>query len=103
VNQRRVHDTPARSREIATGALAAADVLVVPDGDAAAGEKALGKKGVQALRKPDDSKAGSNVGIGIPRFVNEGLAAIFSSEARLLRYISAPAGHSLVMVARKPG
>jgi hypothetical protein len=36
--------------EIATGALAAADVLVVPDGDAAAGEKALGKKGVQALR-----------------------------------------------------
>ena len=36
--------------EIATGALAGADVLVVPDGDAAAGEKALGKKGVQALR-----------------------------------------------------
>ena len=36
--------------DIATGALAGADVLVVPDGDAAAGEKALGKKGVQVLR-----------------------------------------------------
>ncbi len=36
--------------DIATGALAASDVLVVPDGDAAAGEKALGKKGVAALR-----------------------------------------------------
>ncbi len=36
--------------EIATGALAGTDVLVVPDGDAAAGEKALGKKGVQVLR-----------------------------------------------------
>jgi hypothetical protein len=36
--------------DIATGALAGTDVLVVPDGDAAAGEKALGKKGVQVLR-----------------------------------------------------
>jgi hypothetical protein len=36
--------------DIATGALAATDVLVVPDGNAAAGEKALGKKGVQVLR-----------------------------------------------------
>jgi hypothetical protein len=36
--------------QIATGALAGADVLVIPDGDAAAGEKALGKKGMQALR-----------------------------------------------------
>jgi len=60
-------------------------------------------KGLQSLRPTDDSKAGSNVGIGIPRFANETLAAIFGSEARLLRWISVPAGHSLVMVARKPG
>ena len=60
-------------------------------------------KGWQALRGPDDGQAGSNVGIGIPHFVNESLAAIFSSEAALLRWVSVPAGHSLVMVARKPG
>jgi len=35
--------------DIAAGGLAGADVLVVPDGDAAAAQKALGKKGAQAL------------------------------------------------------
>ena len=59
-------------------------------------------KGWQALRRPDDGRAGSNVGIGIPNFVNEALTGVFSSEARLLAWMSAPAGHSLVMVARKP-
>ncbi|HTE04868.1 MAG TPA: hypothetical protein VK824_01640, partial [Planctomycetota bacterium] len=61
----------------------------------------LALKALQSVRKPDDGKAGSNVGIGIPHWTNEMLAGIFSSEATLLRYVSAPAGHSLVMVARK--
>ncbi len=60
-------------------------------------------KAWQSVRPPDESDTGSNVGIGIPRFVNEALAAIFSFEARVLRRISVPAGHSLIMVARKPG
>jgi len=63
----------------------------------------LALKGWQAVRKPSDAGAGSNVGIGIPHFANEALAGIFGFEARLLRGLSAPAGHSLVMVARKPG
>lgn len=58
---------------------------------------------LQKIVKPDESKASSNVGIGIPHFANELLAGIFGGEAKILRAISAPAGHSLVMVARKPG
>jgi hypothetical protein len=43
-----VHDD-LTAAEIAAGGLAGADVLVVTDGDAAAAQKALGKKGAQAL------------------------------------------------------
>ena len=63
----------------------------------------LALKAWQALRKPSDAGAGSNVGIRIPNAANEALAGIFGFEARLLRLASAPAGHSLVVVARKPG
>jgi SAM-dependent methyltransferase len=62
----------------------------------------LAFKLLQAVRRPDDQGAGSNVGIGIPKVANRMLAGIFGSEARLLRRFSAPAGHSLVMVVRKP-
>jgi SAM-dependent methyltransferase len=63
----------------------------------------LSMKLLQAIRPPAPSQDGSNVGIPIPKLANETLAAIFCSEAKLLRYFSAPTGHSLVMVARKPG
>jgi hypothetical protein len=56
----------------------------------------------QGIRRPQDSTAGSNVGIPIPEWMHDALAGIFASEARLLRTFSAPAGHSLVVVARKP-
>ena len=49
-----------------------------------------------------DLEGGSNIGIGIPRWLNAALSGIFRSEARILKLVSAPAGHSLVMVARKP-
>lgn len=52
--------------------------------------------------KAGDSRGGSNIGIGIPGWANRTLAAIFKSEARILKFVSAPTGHSLVMVARKP-
>jgi len=51
---------------------------------------------------PDDATAGSNVGIGIPAWVNATLAAIFRSEAKVLARTSVPVGHSVVIVARKP-
>jgi SAM-dependent methyltransferase len=63
----------------------------------------LALKGWQALRRPPDAGAGSNVGIRIPDLANEALARIFGCEAAILRHVSVPAGHSLVMVARKPG
>jgi len=63
----------------------------------------LGLKLLQGVTHPDDGQAGSNVGIGIPAWLNASLSAVFRSEAGLLRWVSAPAGHSLVMVARKPG
>jgi len=62
----------------------------------------LALKAWQAVRKPSDEGAGSNVGIGIPEWLNELLARVFGSEARLLRVTSAPFGHSLIMVARRP-
>jgi len=54
----------------------------------------------EALAPPGD-EAGSNVGIPIPHWLNASLSAIFRSEATLLRHFSAPAGHSVVLVARK--
>ncbi|HZL99657.1 MAG TPA: class I SAM-dependent methyltransferase [Planctomycetota bacterium] len=57
----------------------------------------------QALRPRDDARAGSNVGIRVPGWAHDLLTAIFASEAAVLRHASVPAGHSLVVVARKPG
>lgn len=62
----------------------------------------LGMKAWQAVRRRPDAGAGSNVGIRVPDAANEALARIFAFEARLLRAFSAPAGHSLVVVARRP-
>ncbi|MFH0945450.1 MAG: class I SAM-dependent methyltransferase [Planctomycetota bacterium] len=52
--------------------------------------------------KAGNPDGGSNIGIGIPKWLNALLAAVFRSEAKILRFVSIPAGHSLVMVARKP-
>ncbi|HVQ24774.1 MAG TPA: class I SAM-dependent methyltransferase [Planctomycetota bacterium] len=60
-------------------------------------------KAWQAVRPRDDSGAGSNVGIRVPRWAHDLLTAVFSSEAAVLRHASMPAGHSLIIVARKPG
>jgi len=62
----------------------------------------LGLKLLQSVTKPDDDNAGSNVGIGIPQWMNSMLAGIFSSEAQVLKLVSAPTGHSVIMVVRKP-
>ena len=57
----------------------------------------------QAVRPHADAGAGSNVGIRVPGWAHDLLTAVFSSEAAVLRHASAPAGHSLIVVARKPG
>ena len=57
----------------------------------------------QAVRPGDDARAGSNVGIKVPGWTHDLLTAVFSSEAAVLRHVSVPVGHSLIVVARKPG
>ena len=56
----------------------------------------------QAVRPRADAGAGSNVGIRVPGWAHDLLAAIFASEAAVLRHVSVPVGHSLIVVARKP-
>ncbi len=55
----------------------------------------------EAIRPPS-GRYRSNVGIPVRPWLNRVLAAIFSFERHLLRGCSAPAGHSLVAIARKP-
>lgn len=61
------------------------------------------QKIMQKLRPPPPEQDGSNIGIPVNPIVNAVLGAIFRSEATVLKFVSAPAGHSLIMVARKPG
>jgi len=60
------------------------------------------QKLVQRIKPPDPSQDGSNIGIPVWPPLNALLSAVFCSEAKVLAWISAPAGHSLVMVARTP-
>lgn len=50
--------------------------------------------------KQDDTR--TNLSHPPPRLANAMLARIFGGEGRLLRYLSMPFGHSLVLLARKP-
>lgn len=53
------------------------------------------------LPKEDDET--TNLSWALPRRVNRVLARIFAGERHMLRRVSAPFGHSLFVVARKPG
>lgn len=44
----------------------------------------------------------TNVGVPVPLWVNNLFAAIFSAEKHVLARLSVPAGHSLLVIARKP-
>jgi SAM-dependent methyltransferase len=50
--------------------------------------------------KPDDSR--TNLSHVPPRAVNSLLAAVFGGEGKILRHVSAPFGHSLILIGRKP-
>jgi SAM-dependent methyltransferase len=52
------------------------------------------------LPRAEDSR--TNLSHTPAKPINALLAAIFGGEGKLLRYVSAPFGHSLVMLARKP-
>lgn len=50
--------------------------------------------------RPDDDS--TNLSLGLPAPVNRALGALFGGEHRVLRHVSAPFGHSLFAVARRP-
>lgn len=61
----------------------------------------LAMKAKEALfPRPDDTR--TNLSHVPPRWLNGVLAAIFGGEGRVLRRVSAPFGHSLVLIARRP-
>ena len=55
----------------------------------------------QRLWKPPEDDR-TNLGVPVPRWANRLLAGIFSFERHILTGCSAPAGHSLIAIARKP-
>ena len=57
----------------------------------------------QWLRPPSDENFNSNVSVRVPDWANRLLTSIFSFERHLLTGCSVPAGHSLIVVGRKPG
>lgn len=56
----------------------------------------------QRFLKRADAPAETNLSYAMPRWLNALLAAIFSSERHVLRRLSFPFGHSLVLLARRP-
>lgn len=51
---------------------------------------------------PEDDDETTNLSWALPRRVNDVLARVFAGERHVLRRVSAPFGHSLFVVARKP-
>ena len=56
----------------------------------------------QALRPPPPDDPSNNLSVRIPRPLNELLAGVFACERHVLRHLSAPFGHSVFAVGRRP-
>ncbi len=52
--------------------------------------------------RPRENDETTNLSWALPRRINRVLAKIFAGERHVLRHVSAPFGHSLFVVARKP-
>ncbi|HYC77835.1 MAG TPA: class I SAM-dependent methyltransferase [Planctomycetota bacterium] len=57
----------------------------------------------ERLRPPAPDAAYSNASVKVGRLANRALLGVFSFERRILARVSVPCGHSLILVARKPG
>ncbi|MCA9320317.1 MAG: class I SAM-dependent methyltransferase [Planctomycetes bacterium] len=60
------------------------------------------KKIREKIRPPSDQETRFNTDLKFPKIVNRIFAWLFSAERHLLRFMSFPTGHSLVVLARKP-
>ncbi len=61
------------------------------------------KKAREAVSPPSDSETRFNTDVAMPGALNKVFAWIFSSERHVVRFMSVPAGHSLIVLARKTG
>ena len=62
----------------------------------------LAMKAKQWIFPPDDETFFTNASIKVPAWVNRILFAIFAAERHVLSRVSVPAGHSLLVLARRP-
>lgn len=60
----------------------------------------LAGKALERISPPGDR---TNLSLSLPAPVNDGLAAVMSSERRWLARANLPVGHSLIALARRPG
>lgn len=56
----------------------------------------------QALWPPPQDSYFTNASFPVPRWLNRLLAGVFGFERRIVRHVRVPAGHSLLVIARKP-
>ncbi|MEZ6194200.1 MAG: class I SAM-dependent methyltransferase [Planctomycetota bacterium] len=61
------------------------------------------KKVQERLRPPRDDETRFNTDVRMPRWLNALFTGIFSAERFVLRAIDVPVGHSVILLARKPG
>jgi SAM-dependent methyltransferase len=57
----------------------------------------------EKIRPPSADDATTNASYAFPKWANAVCRAIFSFESRVLKRVSVPFGHSLILIARKPG
>jgi SAM-dependent methyltransferase len=62
----------------------------------------LWKKFREAIKPPAEEETRFNTDVYLPGILNSLFSWLFSAERYILRYISVPTGHSLVLVVRKP-
>ena len=60
----------------------------------------LAGKALERISPPGDR---TNLSVSLPPALNDGLAAVMSSERRWLAHANLPVGHSLIALARRPG
>ncbi|MEE9392348.1 MAG: class I SAM-dependent methyltransferase [Planctomycetota bacterium] len=60
------------------------------------------KKVQEKINPPRDEETRFNTDVKMPAWLNRLFATVFSAERFILRHLSAPTGHSLILMARKP-
>jgi SAM-dependent methyltransferase len=60
------------------------------------------KKVQERLNPPSDEETRFNTDVALPGWLNSLFTRVFSAERHVLRFVSVPVGHSVILMARKP-